>query len=376
MPDKMDRAIAKLVLNQPFYAALALRLKREKDPQSKAAVWVDGVTMGYHPDKCEALNDDELTGLVCRLVEGLAHLHHTRRETRMAAVWNKASAHVCCSLVKECGFTLPREDRPYATGAYDGKSVEGAYALLMRLPPGKGGGKGGSSQGNGAGTGEVRDCPMDGAASGQHETEWKQATFQAARVAQAQGNCPDHVKLVLEDITNPQVPWADELREFVSRLAHERYQWTRPNRRYVWRGIYLPSRRSKEVGDLVLAIDTSGSVAGIIGKFAGEISGLLQDNPSARVQILYCDARCHEGPQVTVEDCPLKLEPIGGGGTDFRPVFDWVDRNCQQPPKALIYLTDLCGRFPDAAPGYPVLWACINQRQAPFGRTVHVPEIE
>ena len=70
---------------------------------------------------------------------------------------------------------------------------------------------------------------------------------------------------------------------------------------------------------------------------------------------------------------PLELTPRGGGGTDFRPAFHWVEEH-GIAPAALIYLTDLeCTHFPDE-PGYPVLWARIGQCHAEplFGQLIDI----
>jgi predicted metal-dependent peptidase len=67
----------------------------------------------------------------------------------------------------------------------------------------------------------------------------------------------------------------------------------------------------------------------------------------------------------------VHLEPKGGGGTDFKPVFAWVEENGVLP-QCLIYLTDLCcNSFPDV-PEYPVLWVTDSRRTAPFGETVQI----
>jgi predicted metal-dependent peptidase len=68
---------------------------------------------------------------------------------------------------------------------------------------------------------------------------------------------------------------------------------------------------------------------------------------------------------------PIQLEPKGGGGTDFRPVFEWVEQN-QLMPACLIYLTDLCCHSYPAPPDYPVLWVTESRRTAPFGETVRI----
>jgi len=46
----------------------------------------------------------------------------------------------------------------------------------------------------------------------------------------------------------------------------------------------------------------------------------------------------------------------GGGGTDFRPPFEWVKKNIDGKPTCMIYFTDMaCSRFPED-PGYPTIW--------------------
>jgi len=68
---------------------------------------------------------------------------------------------------------------------------------------------------------------------------------------------------------------------------------------------------------------------------------------------------------------PIYLGPKGGGGTDFRPAFEWVERNDLQPA-CLIYLTDLCCHSYPEQPHYPVLWVTDSRRIAPFGETIRI----
>ncbi len=67
----------------------------------------------------------------------------------------------------------------------------------------------------------------------------------------------------------------------------------------------------------------------------------------------------------------MQLEPLGGGGTDFRPVFEWVAQN-QIPAVCLIYLTDLCCHSFPEVPEYPVLRVTDSRRTAPFGETIRM----
>jgi predicted metal-dependent peptidase len=66
------------------------------------------------------------------------------------------------------------------------------------------------------------------------------------------------------------------------------------------------------------------------------------------------------------------LKPHGGGGTDFRPVFDWIADQPYQPD-ALVYLTDGLGAFPQSAPPYPTIWGAIYKGvKYPFGDVVEI----
>ncbi len=67
----------------------------------------------------------------------------------------------------------------------------------------------------------------------------------------------------------------------------------------------------------------------------------------------------------------FKLVARGGGGTAFKPVFDWVEEKGIRPV-CLVYLTDLYGPVSFDAPEYPTLWCCTNAKQGPFGETVEI----
>jgi len=61
----------------------------------------------------------------------------------------------------------------------------------------------------------------------------------------------------------------------------------------------------------------------------------------------------------------------GRGGTDFRPVFEHVDKEPIQPA-CLIYLTDLEGPYPTVPPDFPVLWVCSTDKEATWGETIRL----
>jgi predicted metal-dependent peptidase len=133
----------------------------------------------------------------------------------------------------------------------------------------------------------------------------------------------------------------------------------------------LPSVERQGLGEIVIAVDTSGSIGRIeLEQFAGEISAISEETQPEAIHVVYCDAAVQSTQQFGPSEA-VRLEPKGGGGTDFRPAFEWVEEN-DIAPVCLIYLTDLCCDSYPEAPGYPVLWVTDSRRSAPFGDTLRI----
>lgn len=126
---------------------------------------------------------------------------------------------------------------------------------------------------------------------------------------------------------------------------------------------------------LAVALDTSGSCCGEIMKnFLRELMNILQSFPCLCVTLLQCDAKLRRVHQLTSEDDVEELfrsfKMYGGGGTDFRPVFSYLDEQDEHgestPLQGLLYLSDGYGSFPKKAPDYPVAFL-LPQGDAFFG---------
>jgi predicted metal-dependent peptidase len=166
-----------------------------------------------------------------------------------------------------------------------------------------------------------------------------------------------------------QVDWREILRRAWSETIPADYSWTRPNRRHVWTGLYLPGVVCEGVGEICIAVDCSGSIHDRqLGLFEAEIRSILAGQQPRLVHVLYFDTEVQKYETFRAGQ-RVKLTPVGGGGTDFRPCFSWLaDQGIQ--PQTMVFLTDLCGTFPEKVPPYPVLWASTDPRQAPFGQVI------
>jgi predicted metal-dependent peptidase len=358
-----------------FFATLALRLKLEVMWEADTLA-TDGKRLVFNPDFINQFTLEEHIALVAHEVMHNALAHHARRGQRDKARWNVAADLAVNPLLIDAGFTLPEGGCIPGRGKYadlpNGKSAEEYYALL----PGE---SGGEIEGEGpcpdpGGCGGVMD-PGDGspAACKEAEADAAVAVSQAERVAKQRGDLPGGIARMVEQVLEPKVDWREVLRAFISRFARNDYSWTHPNRRFIHQGLYLPGLRSEELGDVVLAVDTSGSIGrGELNRFAAEAEGILQAY-ECTLTILYHDASIQHVQTWGPTDGPLVLEPKGGGGTDHRPVFEWIAEQGVDPA-CLVCLTDLESSFPQEPPTYPVLWATVGagNANAPFGTQVEV----
>jgi len=229
--------------------------------------------------------------------------------------------------------------------------------------------------------GDVMDYPGDPDKNGpteddaaRHEQEWKTAVANAEQIAKSRGVMPGNLQELVDALLEPKVDWRDVLRHFLERIAANDYSWEQPDRRYLQQGFYLPSLYSHELGDIVIAVDTSCSrTKAELQQDATEISDILALYDST-VHLIYVDTRVCGYETYRREDLPLKLEFKGRGGTMFSPAFKWVDENADGLDiAAMLYLTDMeCNDFPAAPPDYPVLWIQNGGRgdPPPFGELV------
>ena len=129
----------------------------------------------------------------------------------------------------------------------------------------------------------------------------------------------------------------------------------------------------KRVREFVIAIDTSGSVAGdTVQKFLQKTYNILKQQESffskVNIHIIQCDAEVQEDAKITTTeefDEYLKtIELRGFGGTDFRPVFRYVNKMVEnrefEDLRGLIYFTDGCGTFPEKQPPYSTAFVFLD----------------
>jgi predicted metal-dependent peptidase len=392
---RIQKARTSLILDHPFFGSLLFRLKR-RECRSIPTMATDGVSLFYNPDFVETLNAATLAGTLAHEVMHPALHHHVRRSGRDPRRWNEACDYAVNPLLVDAGLSLP--DGVLIDVRFRGMSAEQIYNLLESESesdteqdsgkesggdaPGAEESKDGISPGGDSnepsapvsegGFGQVLDAPPPGQETEAVEEQaraWEVAVNQAMTVAKQAGKVPAGLHRTLEGAAEASVDWRELLRRNWSETIPADYSWMRPNRRHLWRGLYLPGVLREGVGEVAIAVDCSGSVSSRqLRIFEAEARSILESQRPERVYVLYFDATVHKVDTYEAGQ-QIDLNPVGGGGTEFGPCFEWLAGRGIQP-QALVFLTDLYGSFPPSAPAYPVLWASTGSRKAPFGEVI------
>ncbi|MCD8148520.1 MAG: VWA-like domain-containing protein [Clostridiales bacterium] len=136
----------------------------------------------------------------------------------------------------------------------------------------------------------------------------------------------------------------------------------------------LEYRENKRIREFVIALDTSGSCQGAtVEKFLRKTYDILKNTESyfkrVNIHIIQCDSKIQRDVKVTTdEEFDAYMQDVqlaGFGGTDFRPVFIYVDdliaRHEFHNLRGLIYFTDGQGTFPEHAPDYETAFVFIEE---------------
>ena len=135
----------------------------------------------------------------------------------------------------------------------------------------------------------------------------------------------------------------------------------------------LEYKEVKRIKDFVIAIDTSGSTSGeLVQKFLTKTYNILESTESffskVNIFIVQCDADIQEAVKITkkeeFEEYVKQMTIKGLGGTDFRPVFTYIDCLIREKVftnlKGMIYFTDGYGTFPAQKPDYQAAFVFVQ----------------
>lgn len=203
---------------------------------------------------------------------------------------------------------------------------------------------------------------------------WETAQQQAAEGLDRQGfgHAAGELSDTFREVEESAVSYREFLQEFITPKELQEIDPDSINRMWYHVGLSLTgdtplvepdeTREDAPALKLVIALDTSGSCSGsVMTGFLNELLSILRDGGrQMELTLIQCDAEIQSVQTLSRDDCVEEIlsgyDAFGWGGTDFCPVFDYVNKLQQdgETIRGLLYLSDGYGSFPDTRPDYPV----------------------
>lgn len=314
----------------------------------KVTAYTNGVDKKYGREFISKLTDAELRGLILHenLHVALKHIPRFKKEFKdNAQAINVATDYV----VNDVIMNLKDQDLCHLPegGLYDAKyhnwSVREVYEDLKKQQ------KQNKDSGGGESLGKTLDEHDFENAQGMSEEETKELSGKIDKALREggilAGRMGAKIPRVIDDLLEPKVDWREVLREFVSSATkgNDEYTWRKFNKRQMANDIYLPSMENESVGELVVAIDTSGSIDNVaLTEFASELVSISSVSTPSKIRVLWWDTEVH-GEQVFLpehyDNIKEILKPQGGGGTMVSCVSEYLNKQ-RVEAEAIIVFTD------------------------------------
>lgn len=386
----------RVLLRHGFYGLLLMQINYSLDECCPTAC-TDGEKITFGPSFMNQLNDSELDFVLMHEILHVVFKHvHRRDKYADPFLWNIAADIVVNSNIlysnnmNMSSIIVNGEETMHLTPLGDegyNYTAEEVYQMLIEDID-KHKKKGGTGKGHdGKGNGLVDDhskWKYDNVDSYDLEdlrNKWENAVKNAYEVAsKSAGNLPLGIERIMETFRNSQIDWRTILNQFVQDELND-YSFSPPDRRFSDSPFLLPdfNERDAKVSKILFMVDTSASITNdnLTAAFT-EISGAIyQYNNKLEGWLGFFDAAVYPPkPFADIKDL-ASIKPKGGGGTDFKIIFNWIKKNMKDDlPKNIIILTDgEVEEFPDEkdALGIPVLWLLNNREiNVPWGKVARL----
>ncbi|MCW8895751.1 MAG: VWA-like domain-containing protein [Sulfurimonas sp.] len=377
---KISQAKAKLLVDHPYFGTLASKLELVVNDDIEAFK-SNGVKLEYNSDYLQGLELSEMEFVFANGAMHASLAHEQRKNNRSGWLWQMATDYAINDMLVENGLDLPQ--RALYRVRFKGMYAEEIYAELKddilreedNLEYEADNAEDVQNNDNKNNKSEKSENP-------QTQEELQEEILQEQLLAEEaisllesefnKGEAPHTIERFFTLTSQGKIDWRDELKVAIDRFHKDDYVLIPPNKKFLHVGIYLPSCTSQRF-KLVVAVDSSGSVdEKLLNTFLSELNFLMNTIQNYQIDLLVCDEKIQSHTTFYSGDI-LDVDLKGGGATDFRPVFDFVESELDDT-KLLLYFTDLEGKFPSKTPSYDVKWIVPKYGEVPFGELIELDD--
>ena len=385
LPDSIVKGRIDLMLEQPYLSSAVARYPLIDATQSDwcHTLATDGYNIFINTEFCKTLDNEELVFVLAHELVHCVFGHIDRRQDREPKLWNFAIDYATNLMLQDFGFKMPKIG--LLKEEFRNHTAEDIYELLTDpkskhfLPKPD------------DGTGLTLECetpfdshlePSDSRSESLRSGDTpssderlrlrKNISKSLQEKLQSRGYGPGLNQSELNMAEGGKVPWQHLLAQFFTGLRKDNYRLLPPNKKHLWRGIYLPSLGVPGPDHIVVAIDTSGSMSDrILSEILREVDR-LRSISQCSMTLIQCDAKIQKVEHFDeCEETQFERKKMHGrGGTSFVPVFEWITKEQQKNGMSLdclFYLTDGYGDAPTDPPPYPVAWVVTPNYYDNFG---------
>jgi predicted metal-dependent peptidase len=386
--DRIIRAKVHLQKENPFFAYLVMNLNIKEDNKNTDSVGVDNKgNLRYNKKWIDSLTDNQLKGVFSHEVLHLVFEHLIRGRKKEHEVYNIAGDLVINDILINNDFDLPTGLIPYnhsfkINGDFtiedlDKKNADEVYnELIQQMPQDKK--KEMSNEGFDEHIYQEDDKKGNGNPKEEIENQkkWKKIFTEASIYCKQQGTIPLGIERLIDIVLNEKISWKNLLYKYITRELPYDYTYNYPSKKSRTTGIYMPSVLRENI-NIAVAIDTSGSIGQEeLSEFLAEIVNIAKSFNNINMKVIVCDSEIKDVYEVrngSIETI-LNLRIRGGGGTDHRPVYDYILENLPNT-KFVINFTDGYTSFPEHE-SVRTIWVLnknsIEEERIPFGEVIKI----
>jgi len=373
---KLSRAKAKLLVDYPYFGTLASKLELVINDDIEAFK-SNGVKLEINSDYLEELELSELEFVFANGAMHASLAHEVRKNRRSGWLWQMATDMAINDMLVQNGLDMPygAQYRERFNGMYAEEIYAELKADILRDDEDL---EYEADESDDVDSSEKQESHENQRDEPQTQEELQEEILQEQLLAEEaiaalelkmqSGEAPQSIERFFAIEGFGKVDWREELRVAIDKYFRDDYVVMPPSKKLLYNGIYLPSSISQTFR-LVIAIDSSGSVdEELLNEFLTEVNFLMTLVQNYHIELLVCDEKIHLH-KTFLSGESLEVELKGGSGTDFRPVFEFVQSEFDDV-KLLLYFTDLDGVFPKEIPNYEVKWISPKRGEVPFGEVV------
>ncbi len=365
-----DELFAKLrvnfLFNHPFLSVLALSIPTTFEQNANSAFQTNGAKITIDLEKLEKFNDEHITYLYAHTLLHIVLKHPYRQKTRDTNTWNMSCDLVINNILDTFENIGIKPDDEILDLDLADKCVEEVYEILYKEDEDE------QNQDSQSDEEQEAQAKVSSDPKGDKEAHiYDESKRDLEEVADEKTNQGDQEKLdgiiiqaltiakktshkygglqiEIDTLIRPDISLQDILKEYLTASLFEKQTtFSRPNKRYIHTGLYLPgTKKSDELIEVYIALDSSSSVSlEEYKKFLGIIQDVCEGFYEYKVTILPFDRFVKSDHIISFDSFnPLKEKdlyiPKSDGGTNFDEVLRYLKSTDIRAENLLMVLSD------------------------------------